>query len=345
MSLLVERYRGLVCDLDGVVYSGPKAIPHAVASLNAARTAERGVVFATNNASRTPQEVHRHLAELGVDLREEDVVTSAMAGAQRLATDLPGGSPVLAVGGEGVVVALQRAGLRVVRPTDAAEGNGPTPVAVLQGYGPQVAWTDLAEAAYTIAAGARWVATNTDLTIPTGRGIAPGNGTLVGAVRHAVGVDPEVVGKPHPPLYLLCAELLGCDAAETLAVGDRLDTDIEGATATGMDSLFVLTGVDSARTVTLAPPESRPTFLAKDLRGLHEDYVTPEAVFDDEAGEVTVTCGTARVRLGADIELGDRGTASERLRALVAAGHACLDAGRDLPSWPDVDTWITDGER
>lgn len=342
MSALVDRYRGLVCDLDGVVYSGPGAIPHAVEALNAARSSERGVVFATNNASRPPRDVHRHLADLGVDLDEKDVVTSAMAGAQRLAQVLDAGAPVLAVGGDGVRIALEDVGLRPVLPRGAAEENGPRPEAVLQGYGRDVAWTDLAEAAYTVASGARWVATNTDLTIPTARGIAPGNGTLVGAVRQAVDVDPEVVGKPHPPLYLLCAELLGCEARETLAIGDRLDTDIEGATATGMDSLFVLTGVNSARDVILADPRSRPTYLGRDLRVLHEDYVTPEV---EDSGAVTATCGGARVRIADRIELGEGGDASERLRALVAAGHATVDAGRELPDWPDDTAWIRQGDR
>ncbi|GAB49631.1 HAD-IIA family hydrolase [Mobilicoccus pelagius] len=344
MTSLVERYRGIVCDLDGVVYSGHDALPHAVDALNAARAGGRGLVFATNNASRPPEEVHRHLSELGVDLRAEDVVTSSMAGAQRLAEVLDEGAVVLAVGGPGVPLSLERAGLRPVTSADLAAGESPAPAAVLQGYGRDVAWTDLAEAAHAVAGGARWVATNTDLTIPTARGIAPGNGTLVGAVGHAVGVDPEVVGKPHPPLYLLCAELLGCEAGETLAIGDRLDTDIKGATATGMDSLFVLTGVHGAHDVVLAPADARPTHVARDLRDLHEDPTPAHVTHDDAAGETVATCGDARVRIGTSIDLDGAGSATERLRAVAAAGHAHLDAGRELPAWPDVDAWIHEGE-
>ena len=187
------------------------------------------------------------------------------------------------------------------------------------------------------------MATNTDLTIPTARGIAPGNGTLVGAVRQAVEIDPEVVGKPHPPLYLLCADLLGCAAEDTLAIGDRLDTDIEGATATGMDSLFVLTGVHSARDVILAPRRARPTHLGHDLRVLHESPVEARVQLEDSG--VVATCGKARVRITESVELGDHGDATARLRAVVAAGHALVDAGRDLPSLPDLTSWIRAGER
>jgi ribonucleotide monophosphatase NagD (HAD superfamily) len=144
--------------------------------------------------------------------------------------------------------------------------------AVLQGYGPAVTATDLAEAAYAVEGGAVWVATNTDGTLPTDRGVAPGNGSLVAAVERAVGHPPHLVaGKPAPPLYLLCAGRLDLPAERVLAVGDRLDTDIEGAVAAGMDSLLVLTGVDDLRACLEAPPQRRPTWVAPDLRALVAD--------------------------------------------------------------------------
>ena len=163
---LLDLYDALLFDLDGTLMHGAQPIPHAPEAVQAARDAGRTVVFATNNASRPPGDVHRHLAELGIDLGEQDVVTSAMAGAQRLAEVLDAGATVLAVGGDGVRLALEGVGLRPVRPQEAAEEDAPAPEAVLQGYGRDVAWTDLAEVAYAIAAGARWVATNTDTTLP-----------------------------------------------------------------------------------------------------------------------------------------------------------------------------------
>ena len=263
---LVTRYAAVVCDLDGVVYRGPTAVPHAVEVLGGL---DVPVLYATNNASRSPSDVASHLRDLGLACTPDAVATSSQAGAWLLADRLAAGSPVLAVGGAGVSVALAEAGLRPVLPADAAC----TPVdAVLQGYGPAVTATDLAEAAYAVEGGATWVATNTDGTLPTDRGVAPGNGSLVAAVERAVGHPPHLVaGKPAPPLYLLCAGRLDLPVDRVLAVGDRLDTDIEGAVAAGMDSLLVLTGVDDLRACLAAPPQRRPTWVAPDLRALAAD--------------------------------------------------------------------------
>lgn len=263
---LVARYAAVVCDLDGVVYRGPTAVPYAVEVLGGL---DVPVLYATNNASRSPSDVASHLRDLGLACTPDAVATSSQAGAWLLADRLAAGSPVLAVGGAGVSVALAEAGLRPVLPADAAC----TPVdAVLQGYGPAVTATDLAEAAYAVEGGATWVATNTDGTLPTDRGVAPGNGSLVAAVERAVGHPPHLVaGKPAPPLYLLCAGRLDLPVDRVLAVGDRLDTDIEGAVAAGMDSLLVLTGVDDLRACLAAPPQRRPTWVAPDLRALAAD--------------------------------------------------------------------------
>ncbi len=263
-SPLAVRYVAVVSDLDGVVYRGDEAVPHAVEALEALAVP---VVYATNNASRTADAVAAHLRELGIGARPEDVATSAQAAAWLLAQDLAPGARVLAVGGDGVATAVAAVGLEPVRPRDA---GGTTLSAVVQGYGPDVTASDLAEAAYAVEGGARWVATNTDSTLPTERGLAPGNGSLVAAVATAVGHDPHVIaGKPRPPLYELCATRLGLDARAVLAVGDRLETDIAGAVAAGLDSLLVLTGVDDLDAVLDAAADRRPTYVATDLRALH----------------------------------------------------------------------------
>lgn len=255
-------YEGLVCDLDGVVYRGPHAVPYAVESLVACG---KPIVFATNNASRTPGDVADHLTSLGLTCRAEDVVTSSQAAAWVLMDRIERGSPVLAIGGPGVAAALSERGFALV---DSADDD---PVAVVQGYGSQVSASDLAEAAYAVHKGALWVATNTDATLPTDRGVAPGNGSLVAAVATATGREPDVVaGKPHAPCYLLAAERLGCDPGQLLAVGDRLDTDIAGAVAASMDSLLVLTGVSTLKEARCAPDRQGPTFVADDLRALVE---------------------------------------------------------------------------
>jgi glycerol 3-phosphatase-2 len=313
---LVDGFDGIVCDLDGVIYRGHDAVPYAVESLSSALSTGVLVVYATNNASRSPADVAAHLAALGLPGPVSRVVTSAQAGARHVAERSPLGSRVLAVGGPGVSLALQEVGLV---PVSAPEARSNEPLAaVLQGYGAAVAWTDLAEAAYAVQAGALWVATNDDSTLPTDRGLAPGNGALVGAVRQAVSVDPVVVGKPHTPLYDLSVSVLGTRLDRTLAIGDRLDTDILGATAAGLDSLFVFGGVHGWADVVGAAQPARPRYVATDLRSLHSAYVEPVR---DPREPSRWACGQAQARVSAsgDLVVSATGTLNERLRAALAA--------------------------
>ncbi len=336
---LLSRFEGIVCDLDGVVYRGREAVPYAVEALDRARCAGVRIAYATNNASRPPAEVSAQLASLGLTLDTRDVVTSSQAGAVHLAGLLEPGSVVLAVGGPGVSQALEEVGLRPVRAADVQEGGpseGVAVAAVLQGLGQDVTWRDLAQAAFAIARGALWVATNVDTTLPTHQGLAPGNGALVGVVRHAVDVDAHVVGKPEPPLYRLAAHVLGTEVPATLAIGDRLDTDLAGAVRTGMPGLYVATGVSSPRDVALCRPHERPRFLAVDLRALHEPYVEVEV---DEAGRAI--CGTVRAHLhGGRLDVTGEGSPNERLRAMVAACWAGRDRGED-PARVEPDAWLS----
>ena len=320
---LVQGFDGIVCDLDGVVYRGKDAVPHAVQSLRSALSAGVRVVYATNNASRTPAKVASHLDQLGLSVTGADVVTSAQAGAHHVAERCGAGARVLAVGGPGVSLALKEAGLVAVpvpagRPVD-------TVAAVLQGYGAHVAWTDLAEVAYAVQAGALWVATNVDTTLPTERGVAPGNGALVGAVRSAVDVDPVVVGKPYTPLYDLSIAVLGTSIDRTLVIGDRLDTDINGAASAGMASLFVFGGVHGWADVAGADTASRPSYVSTDLRCLHSAYAEPVQDLEDSSLWV---CREARAQVTAsgDLMVSRTGGLNERLRAALRALWQAGDA-------------------
>lgn len=338
MNSLASRYQGIVCDLDGVVYKGTDAVPEAVPALEGARDLGMRIVYATNNASRPPREVSDQLGSLGLTLTPADVVTSSQAGAHYLAGELPAGAPVLAVGGEGVALALREVGLRPVRTGDPAAEQTE---AVLQGLGRDVTWTDLAEAAFAVGRGARWVATNADTTLPTHRGLAPGNGSLVAVVRAAVDVDPVVVGKPYPPLYELAAAVLGTAIPNTLAIGDRLDTDLAGAVSTGMDGLYVATGVSSPRDVALADGSERPRFLARDLSALHRPYAEPQ-----DADDGWFTCDGVRARVAdGTIEVDGDGGRDARLRAVIAACWSAADAGTDLSGiddsqWTQTQEWM-----
>ena len=279
-------------DLDGVVYAGPHAIPHAVESLNRVK-ADRPVGYITNNASRSDASVARHLAELGLEVTPHDVVTSPQAAMHLLDEQVSPGALVLVVGGEGIVTELEKRGYRVTRSADDL------PDAVVQGFAPDIAWTHLAEAAFALNAnggpdaatpGIPWIATNMDWTIPVARGIAPGNGTLVSAVHTAVGRFPLVAGKPETPIFDEARRRF--DAASPLVVGDRLDTDILGANRAGMASAVVLTGIDRAKQLLAADAASRPDFILGDLRELHQPYPRSERV---RGGAVRV--GGARVLL------------------------------------------------
>jgi glycerol-1-phosphatase len=253
---LARSYDLIIFDLDGVVYLGTHAIPGAPEAIRAVVEGGTPVAYATNNASRRADEVADLLSTLEVPARPADVVTSAQAAAELLAEDLPAGAPVLPVGAPALRAELEAAGLT---PVDSAERR---PVAVVQGYGPGVGWPELAEACVAIRAGARWVATNTDATLPSPRGPLPGNGSLVAALVAALGgrTPDAVVGKPEPVLFETAARHRG--AAHALVVGDRLDTDIEGAARAGMDSLLVLTGVATPADLLAAPPHRRPTHVA-----------------------------------------------------------------------------------
>lgn len=262
-ATLAGHYELVVLDLDGVVYVGTDAVAGAPEAIRAVLDSGTQVAYATNNASRSPGEVAHLLRSIGVPARAEEIVTSARASARLLADDLPAGSPVLIVGAKALADEIHAVGLTPV--SQAAQ----KPVAVVQGFGPEVAWADLAEATVAIRAGARWVATNTDATMPSVRGPVPGNGSLVAALSTALGgrAPDTVVGKPEPTMVEVAAR--GPDGQRhTLVVGDRLDTDMECAKRAGMDGLLVLTGVTSPADLLRANPHERPTHVAAGLAAL-----------------------------------------------------------------------------
>jgi HAD superfamily hydrolase (TIGR01450 family) len=276
---LAARYDVALLDLDGVVYVGAQAVPGAPAAVLAAAELGMRGAYVTNNASRTPEEVAAHLRHLGLPASAEHVVTSAMAGARLLRELVPERSRIFMLGGLGLRQALDERGFRVVR--SAEEG----PAAVVQGWAPDLDWPRLAEAAYALALDIPWVATNTDPTLPTPRGRAPGNGSVVALLERATGRRPLVAGKPEPPMHREAMARTG--ARRPLVVGDRLDTDIAGAENAEVPSLLVLSGVTDPVDLVLAPPGMRPTYLADDLAGLLRPH--PEPIPDGEGWR----CGDA----------------------------------------------------
>ncbi|GAA2222261.1 HAD-IIA family hydrolase [Streptomyces nogalater] len=322
---LSEAYDTALLDLDGVVYAGGSAIAHAVDALAVAGSGGMRLAYVTNNALRTPDAVAEHLTELGIPTGADDVITSAQAVARLVGEQVPAGARVLVIGGEGLRAALRERGLV---PVESADDD---PAAVVQGYGgPDLPWGRFAEASYAIRRGVPWFASNTDLTIPSGRGIAPGNGAAVEVVRIATGAEPQVAGKPLPPMHR--ETIIRTGAERPLVVGDRLDTDIEGAFNGGVDSLLVLTGVTDAAQLLAAPPHHRPAYVDADLRGLLTGQ--PEVTGDGSG----FRCGGWTATAGADrLELTGDGEALDGLRALCAAawtaageGSCALDGGKAL---------------
>ncbi len=262
--VLARRHDVALLDLDGVVYIGDHAVPGAAEGLEAAQAAGMRLAFVTNNAGRSPETVAEHLTSLGIAASAEDVVTSAQAGAELLAARIDPGSRVLAIGGPGVALAIERSGLTSVDPDDASSIDV---AAVLQGFGRNVAWTDLSAAALAVQRGAIWVLTNPDLTLPLPDGPAPGNGSLARAVESAAGRAPDdVAGKPYPALMQTSIERT--KARDPLVVGDRLDTDIAGACRTGVASLLVLTGISGIADALSARAGERPDYVGLDLTAL-----------------------------------------------------------------------------
>jgi glycerol 3-phosphatase-2 len=293
---LLEQYDALLVDLDGVVHLGAEVIPAAGPALDEARHAGVAVVFVTNNASQTSADVAERLTALGVHAVADEVLTSSMVAADALASRLAPGSPVLVVGGAGLAGPIAAVGLAPV--ATAAEA----PVAVVQGWSPDLTWSLLAEACVALRAGVPWIATNLDRTLPSPRGPLPGNGAMVAALTTATGRSPESVGKPQPALLTTAVKRVA--ATRPLMVGDRLDTDIAGAVAAGIPSLLVMTGVSRPADVLRADPSQRPNYLGADLSAVH--HRQPDVAVTDAGAicaGVTVTVDgevTGQSRPGGD---------------------------------------------
>jgi glycerol-1-phosphatase len=252
------RYVGVVVDLDGVCYRGSAPIagsPEAVARL---RDAGLAVVFATNNATRTPEEAAEKLTALGFEATPDQIVTSALAAADMIAPQ----TRCLVLGAHGLRAALQARGCVLVDDPDQAE-------VVVTGLDREFNYDKLTRATRALLAGARFLASNTDGSFPDVDGIVPGAGAISAALEKASGVTPEVAGKPQPALFNSAAARL--PDGPLLMIGDRVDTDIYGAAALGWDTALVLTGVSDAAAAASADPA--PTWIADDLAMLVDDML------------------------------------------------------------------------
>lgn len=318
---LSAEYDLAMLDLDGVVYIGGHAVPGAAESIAAARDHGMKVAFVTNNAARPPAAVAEHLRELEIGAEAQDVVNSAQAAAGVLCERYGAGARVAMLGAVGLSEALWDAGLVPV-PVDDQEA-----VAVVTGYGPDVVWRDVMRVASRIRAGLPWVASNTDASLPTPYGVAPGHGVMVDMIARFAHVRPTVAGKPEPPLLTETIRRVGGE--RPLMVGDRLDTDIAGGTAIGVDTLLVMTGVTDLEALAHATPDLRPTYIAADLGGLLEPQ--PRV----EVGEDRCAVGGWDVSIDGDgaVQAQGTGATDDWWRAVAAL---CWSRGDTTGNAPDV---------
>lgn len=316
---LLARYDALLLDLDGTVYRGNEVIPPAPAAIARARCAGVAVRFVTNNASRTPETVSAALGELGIETKPDEVDTSAQAGADVVAAHTADEDAVLVLGAEAL------AGEVACRGRTTTRCSAGRVAAVVQGFSEDVGWRELAEACIAIRAGALWVACNVDPTLPTERGLLPGNGSLVAALRMATGRAPRVAGKPGEALMRRSTEKAG--ARRPLVIGDRLETDIAGAAAISADSLLVLSGVASAADLLAAGHDQRPRYVVEDLGGLAEPA---------EEIEISTNVGWRVNRHGKELRVTHSGHAPRSVALLRALCAAAWSAQSPMPTWSFV---------
>ena len=260
---LLELYEVFLFDLDGVLYRGDQAVPDARDGVASVREAGGRPIFATNNSSRTPEEVAGKLRGLGIEAAPSEVVTSALATADLVLESEA--KTAFVIGERGIREALERAGITLL-------GGMPERTdLVIVGWDRSIDYAKLKAACLLVERGARLIATNADPSYPAPDGNWPGAGALLAAVTTATGATAEVIGKPHAPLFR--AALARAGDGRALVVGDRLDTDVAGAEALGLDSLLVLTGISTRRDLERSPVQ--PTFLAADLSALSEPGLRP----------------------------------------------------------------------
>lgn len=258
---LAAAYGAVLFDCDGVLYVGDHAVPAAPAALARLRALGRGLAFVTNNSSVAPAKVAARLTRLGITAHPGEVTTSAQATVALLGgADKLTGTHVLVVGGDGLRAALTDAGAHVLPP----DADWRTASTVVVGFTRDLTYEDLRRATLAVGAGARFVGTNPDLTLPTPEGAQPGAGATLALLAAATGRTPEIAGKPHAPMLTTAAHAAG--AGPYLMVGDRSDTDLDGATRLGWDTALVLTGI--TRPAELLDLPHPPTYVLHDVGGL-----------------------------------------------------------------------------
>lgn len=258
-----SNIRALIIDMDGVLWHGDQALPGLIDFFQTLRELNLRFVLATNNASQTAQQYVGKLAKMGVAVELDEIMTSGMATAMYLTERVdPSSTRVFVIGEDGTRVPLLERGFilsGLYEVNDPSAGHS----VVICGLDRAISWDKLATATLNIRAGATFIGTNPDTSLPTERGVILGNGAIVSALQAASGVQPTFIGKPEPIMYRQALALLGTSPSETIAIGDRLGTDILGAVRADMRSLLVLTGISTE--AELHAIDYQPTWVMRDI--------------------------------------------------------------------------------
>ncbi len=265
-----SNIKSIILDMDGVLWRAGHPIGDVPALFERMRRLGLNVMLATNNATKSVEQFLAQFARLGVRLEPRQVVTSAVVTAAYLRARYPARTPVFVVGEDALRDTLREYGLA---PLPADEFPTETPPVVAVGMDWHITYRRLRHAALLIRRGATFIGTNPDRTFPTPEGLAPGAGSLLAALEAATDTAPHIMGKPAPEMFRQCLERLGTPPAETLMVGDRLETDIRGAQALGIRTALVLSGVTSPQQAEAASPP--PDWIADDLSALLDSLPLP----------------------------------------------------------------------
>jgi 4-nitrophenyl phosphatase len=264
----LTNVQALIIDMDGVLWHGSTPLPGLVAFFQTLRDLNLRFILATNNASSTQKQYVEKLASMGVSVSNDEILTSGMATASYLAEHYdPKTTRVFVVGEAGATEPLLAQGFTLTGIYEVQQDNDPNSQGadiVVSGKDHTLTWDKLATATLNLRAGAKFYATNGDTTLPTERGITHGNGAILAALQVASGVAPIVIGKPEPIMYQQAMKLLQTTPEATIALGDRLETDILGAVNAGIRSIMVLSGVSSQADVTTSPYQ--PTWVMANIQ-------------------------------------------------------------------------------
>ncbi len=255
-------HKSFILDMDGVVYTGSQLLPGAKEFVGRLKQGNYNFLFLTNNSYHSPGELRERLLNMGIDVTEDYFYTSAMATASFLKVQRPAGCSAYVIGGKGVMDELEKAGITI---------TSDKPDYVIIAETEEYDYAKIIEATLLIQEGAKFIATNPDLTGPSLRGPVPACGALVAPIQKVTGVAPYFLGKPNPVMMFLARKKLGVHSANCFMIGDRMDTDIVGGLESGMTACLVLSGVTTPEIMNRFPYQ--PDYVFENLGEIDPDAI------------------------------------------------------------------------